>query len=107
MPYLFLFAAIALEVTATSLLKATDGFTRPWPTVACLAGYAGAFAALAWAVRHELQVGVAYAMWAGLGTAAIAAIGVLFLGEPLSPQKIAGVALVVGGVVVLNLGGAR
>jgi small multidrug resistance pump len=107
MPYLFLFVAIALEVVATSLLKATEGFTKLWPTVATLTGYTGAFAALAWAVQQELPVGLAYAMWAGLGTAAIVAIGVLFLDEPLSPQKVVGIALVVGGVVVLNLGGAH
>jgi len=107
MPYLFLFVAIAFEVVATSLLKATDGFTRLWPTVAVLAGYAAAFAALAWAIRQDLPVGVAYAMWSGLGTAAIVAIGVVFLGEPVSLQKVAGVLLVIGGVATLNLGGAH
>lgn len=107
MPYVFLLAAIALEVVATSLLKATDGFTRLWPTVAVIAGYTAAFAALAWAIKHELPVGVAYAMWSGLGTAAIVAIGVVFLHEPISLTKIAGVVLVIGGVAVLNLGGAH
>jgi len=107
MPYVFLLVAIAFEVVATSLLKATEGFTRLWPTVATLTGYAAAFAALAWAIKQDLPVGVAYAMWSGLGTAAIVAIGVVFLGEPVSVQKIAGVVLVIGGVVVLNLGGAH
>jgi small multidrug resistance pump len=107
MPYVFLLGAIAFEVVATSLLKSTEGFTKLWPTVACLTGYAAAFAALAWAVRHELPVGVAYAMWSGLGTAAIVAIGAVFLGEPVTTQKIAGVLLVISGVVVLNLGGAH
>jgi small multidrug resistance pump len=107
MPYLFLLVAIAFEVVATSLLKVTDGFTRLWPTVVCLGSYAAAFAALAWAIKHELPVGVAYAMWSGLGTAAIVAIGVVFLNEPISVQKIAGVLLVIGGVAVLNLGGAH
>ena len=107
MSYVFLLAAITFEVVATSLLKATEGFTKLWPTVACLAGYVASFASLAWAIKHELPVGVAYAMWAGLGTAAIVAIGVVFLNEPISAQKIAGVLLVIGGVVVLNLGGAH
>ena len=107
MPYLFLLVAIAFEVIATSLLKATDGFTKLWPTVALLVAYVAAFAALAWAIKQDLPVGVAYAMWSGLGTAAIVAIGVVFLGEPISVQKIAGVVLVIGGVVVLNLGGAH
>jgi small multidrug resistance pump len=107
MPYVFLLAAIAFEVFGTSLLKATDGFSRPLPTIVCLGAYAASFAALAWAVKHDLPVGVGYAMWSGLGTAAIVAIGVVFLHEPLSFQKIAGVVLVIGGVAVLNLGGAH
>lgn len=107
MPYVFLLVAIACEVVATSLLKSTEGFTRLWPTVACLAGYAASFTALAWAVKHHLPVGFAYAMWSGLGTAAIVAIGIVFLNESVSLQKIVGVLLVVGGVVVLNLGGAH
>ena len=107
MPYVFLFAAITFEVVATSLLKSTEGFTRLWPTVATLTGYVASFAALAWAVKNELPVGVAYAVWSGLGTAAIVAIGAVFLHEPISVQKIAGVLLVIGGVVVLNLGGAH
>lgn len=106
MPYVFLMVAIALEVVATSLLKLSDGFTRLWPTVGSLAGYVVAFALLAVVVR-DVPVGVAYAMWAGLGTAAIATIGVLFLHESLTVAKVAGVLLVVGGVVTLNLGGAH
>lgn len=107
MPYVFLLLAIVFEVVGTSLLKVTEGFTRLWPTVACLGSYVAAFAALAWAIKHELPVGVAYAMWSGLGTAAIVAIGVVFLHEPITVQKVAGVALVIGGVAVLNLGGAH
>jgi small multidrug resistance pump len=107
MPYVFLLVAIAFEVIATSLLKATDGFTRLWPTVVVLTGYVAAFAALAWAIKQDLPVGVAYAMWSGLGTAAIVAIGVVFLGDPVSLQKVAGVMLVIGGIVLLNLGGAH
>jgi small multidrug resistance pump len=106
MSWLFLGGAIALEVVATSLLKSTEGFTRLWPTAAVLAGYGGAFYLLTLSLR-ELQVGTAYAMWSGIGTAAIATIGVIFLGEPLSVAKVAGIALVVAGVVVLNLGGAH
>ena len=106
MAWVFLGVAIALEVVATSLLKSTDGFTRVWPTVACLVGYAGAFYALTLSLR-ELQVGTAYAMWSGIGTAAIATIGVVFLHEPLTVTKVVGIVLVVAGVVVLNLGGAH
>lgn len=104
MPYVYLLLAIAVEVVATSLLKLSDGFTKLWPTVGSLAGYAAAFVLLAVVVRH-MPVGVAYAVWAGLGTAAIAAVGVLFLNESLNAAKIAGIVLVIGGVVTLNLGG--
>ncbi|HEX2133915.1 MAG TPA: multidrug efflux SMR transporter [Actinophytocola sp.] len=106
MGYVYLGLAIAFEVVATSLLKATDGFSRLWPTIGCLAGYGAAFAMLALVVRH-VPVGVAYAVWAGLGTAAIVAIGVLFLGESINATKVVGVLLVIGGVVTLNLGGAH
>jgi len=104
--YLFLLAAIACEVVATSLLKSTQGFTRLWPTVGCLTGYAVAFAFLSQAVK-QVPVGVAYAMWSGLGTAAIVAIGVVFLDEPMSATKLLGVALIISGVVLLNLRGAH
>lgn len=105
MPYVFLLAAIAAEVFATSTLKATDGFSRLWPTVACLAGYLVSFAALAQAVK-DIPVGVAYALWSALGTAAIVAIGAAFLDEPITAVKLVGVSLIVAGIVTLNVGGA-
>lgn len=105
MPYVFLLAAIAAEVFATSTLKATEGFSRLWPTVACLAGYLVSFAALSQAVK-DIPVGVAYALWSALGTAAIVAIGAAFLGEPITVVKVVGVGLIVAGVVTLNVGGA-
>ncbi|WP_164018020.1 DMT family transporter [Pyxidicoccus trucidator] len=104
--YVYLVAAIASEIVGTSLLKKTDGFTRLWPSVACLGGYVAAFAFLSQAVK-TVPVGIAYALWAGLGTAGIVVIGAVFLGEPLSAVKIIGVGLIVAGVVVINLGGAH
>jgi small multidrug resistance pump len=104
--YVFLGLAIAVEVIGTSLLKATDGFSKFWPTTGVLVAYALAFVFMAQSVK-EVPVGVAYAMWSGLGTAAIVAIGAVFLGEPLSLLKVTGVGLVIAGVVVLNLGGAH
>ena len=106
MAYLFLLGAIAAEVVATSLLKATDGFSRLWPTVACLTGYTISFVLLAQAVKG-VPVGVAYAMWSALGTAAIVAIGAVFLGEPITLVKVIGVSLIIAGVVTLNLSGAH
>lgn len=106
MAYLYLFAAIAAEVFATSTIKSTDGFTRLWPTLACAAGYIVSFVALSRAVKG-VQVGVAYAIWSGLGTAAIVAIGAAFLGEPITVAKVTGMALIIAGVVTLNLSGSR
>lgn len=106
MAYVYLLAAIAAEILATSLMKATEGFTRLWPTVACLVGYAVSLVALSQAVKG-VPVGVAYALWSALGTAAIVAIGAAFLGEPLTLIKVAGISLIVAGVVTLNLGGAQ
>jgi len=104
MAYVYLLAAITAEVAATSLLKATEGFTRLWPTVAVLVGYVLSFVALSQAVKG-VEVGVAYALWSALGTAAIVAIGALFLGEPITLIKAVGVGLIIAGVVTLNLGG--
>lgn len=106
MAYVYLALAISVEVAGTSLLKLTDGFTRLWPTAGVLVAYSLAFLFMAQAVK-VVPVGVAYALWSGLGTAAIVAIGAVFLGEPLGVIKVIGVALVIAGVVVLNLGGAN
>lgn len=103
MPMVMMFIAIAIEIVSTSLLRSTHGFTRPLPTVGCLVGYAIAFSLIARVVR-EIPVGVVYAIWSGVGTAVIATIGVLFLGDKLTASSIAGIVLVVAGVVVLNVG---
>jgi small multidrug resistance pump len=105
-PYVFLLLAISSEVLATSLLKSTDGFSRLWPTLACLVGYAVSFLCLALCVR-DLPVGVVYAVWSAVGTAAIVAIGAAFLGEPITVTKLIGVSLIIAGVVTVNLGGAH
>ncbi|MFF4170470.1 DMT family transporter [Streptomyces sp. NPDC001744] len=106
MGYGLLAGAIAAEILATTSMKYSDGFTRLWPSLVTGVGYLVAFALLAQALR-TLQVGTAYAIWSGVGTAAVATIGVLFLGETLGPAKIAGVVLIVAGVAVLHLGGAH
>ncbi|MCV6985523.1 multidrug efflux SMR transporter [Mycobacterium shinjukuense] len=107
MTYLFLLCAIAAEVVATSLLKSTQGFARPWPTAICLAGYAVSFALLALSISRGVPTDVAYALWSAIGTAAIVVIAVAFLGSPLTMTKVAGVGLIVVGVLTLNLAGAH
>ncbi|GAA1214697.1 multidrug efflux SMR transporter [Kitasatospora nipponensis] len=106
MPYLLLALAIAAEVCATTCLKLTDGFSRLLPSVAVVLGYALSFALLGRALR-AIPVSVAYAVWSGAGTAAVAAIGVAAFGESMGRLQWLGIALVIAGVVVLNLRGGH
>ncbi|GAA3194446.1 multidrug efflux SMR transporter [Streptomyces virens] len=106
MGYALLAAAIAAEVVGTTAMKYSEGFTRLWPSLVTAVGYLVAFALLAQTLK-SLSVGTAYALWSGAGTAVIAAIGVVFLGEGLTLAKAAGIGLIIAGVVVLNLGGAH
>ncbi len=104
--YLFLLLAIAFEVGGTLLLPASVGFTRLWPTLGVVVGYVVSTAFLSQAVKG-MEVSVAYAVWAALGTVAVVALGATFLSEPITTAKVVGTLLVVAGVVVLNLGGAH
>lgn len=106
MGYLLLVGAIAAEVGATTAMKYSDGFSRLWPSVLTALGYAVAFVLLAQTLK-TVSVGTAYAIWSGIGTAAVATIGAVFLGEGMGVTKVAGLVLIIGGVVVLNLGGAH
>ncbi|AVH59415.1 MULTISPECIES: DMT family transporter [Streptomyces] len=106
MGYVLLAGAIAAEVGATTAMKYSEGFSRLWPSLVTLLGYVIAFVLLAQTLK-TVEIGTAYAIWAGVGTAVIAAIGMLFLGEGLGAAKLAGIALIIGGVVLLNLGGAH
>jgi small multidrug resistance pump len=101
-PWVTLAAAIGLEILATSFISTTDGFTRPWPTVGVLLTYAASFLMLSQTVK-QLEVGVVYAIWSGVGTAVIATIGVVFLHETVSAGKVVSLALIIVGVVMLNL----
>ena len=91
---------------ATTSLKQSEGFTKPLWSVVVVVGYGLSFFLMAQALK-TIPVSVAYAVWSGAGTAVVAAIGMVFLGEPVSLMKVAGVALIVAGVVVLNAGGAH
>lgn len=101
-----LMTAIGVEVAATALLPRADGFTQPFWSVVVVTGYALSIWLLAIVVR-SMPVSIAYAVWAGVGTAVVAVIGVLFLGESLGPLKAASLGLIVVGVVGLNLAGAH
>ena len=104
--WFFLAAAIALEVAGTVSMKLSNGFTRVVPSVLLFGFYAASFVALTFALK-KIEVSVAYAVWAGVGTALIATIGVLFFRETASVLKLVSIVLIVAGVVGLNLGGAK
>ncbi|WP_408641981.1 DMT family transporter [Saccharopolyspora oryzae] len=107
MAYLVLAVAIVSEVFATVSLKFSEGFSKPLPSILVVVGYVIAFSALASVLKLGLPVGVAYAIWAGAGVALVAIIGAVFLGESITAVQIAGLALIIGGVVALELGGAH
>ena len=102
MNWLFLAIAILTEIVATSGLKAADGFTRLVPSVVVIVGYAISFYFFSLALRG-IPVGVAYGVWSGVGIMAIALIGWLYYGQVLDLAAILGLALIVAGVLVLNL----
>lgn len=102
MQWVFLAVAIISEVIGTSALKASEGFSRLWPSVIVVVGYASAFYFLSLTLR-TIPVGVAYAIWSGAGIALIALVGWAFLGQSLDGPAIAGMGLIIAGVVVLNV----
>ncbi|SCF45882.1 DMT family transporter [Micromonospora mirobrigensis] len=102
--WFMLAAAIAAEVTAAVALRYAAGLTRPGPTALVIIGYGIAFWLLSRVVQH-LPTSVTYAVWAGAGTALVAVVGTLALGESMSWVKAASLALIIAGVVGLNLSG--
>jgi len=106
MAWVLLVLAIGAEVVGTLSLKASDGFSRLWPSVAVVLGYGLAFTLLAFALK-TLDVGPAYALWAGLGTVGAAIGGWLVFSERLSMLTVAGIVIVVVGVVAITLGETR
>jgi small multidrug resistance pump len=102
MNWLFLSIAIVAEVIATSALKAADGFTRLGPSLVVIVGYGIAFYFLSLALRG-IPVGVAYAVWSGVGIVLITVIGWLAFGQTLDGAAVLGIALIMAGVVVLNV----
>jgi len=104
MSWMFLATAIVAEVLATTALVKSDGFTRTVPVIITIVGYLAAFTSLGFALKG-IPASVAYAVWAGAGTALIATIGIIVFGEPISSTRILGISLVILGVVAINLNG--
>ena len=101
--YTLLVIAIVAEVIATSALKASDGFSRWAPSLVVVLGYGIAFTALSMSLKAGLSVGVAYAIWSGVGIILIAAIGAFVYGERVDGPAVVGFGLIVAGVVVINV----
>jgi small multidrug resistance pump len=102
MNWFYLAIAIVSEVIATSALKASNGFTRLAPSLAVVLGYASAFYFLSLTLR-SIPVGVAYAVWSGVGIVLVAVIGWLVYGQKLDMPAILGMILIIAGIVVLNV----
>jgi small multidrug resistance pump len=101
-PMLILLLAIVSEVVGTVALKASEGFARLGPTLLVVVGYVLTFYFLGLALK-QIPLGVAYAIWSGLGTAGAVLAGLLLWRESLSPAGVVGIALIVAGVLILNL----
>lgn len=100
--WVYLGIAIVSEVLATSALKASEGFTRPWPSLIVVVGYLVAFYCLSLTLR-SLPVGVVYAIWSGLGIVLVSVIAWLLFGQKLDLPAIIGMGLIIAGVLVMNL----
>ncbi|MEO8367120.1 MAG: multidrug efflux SMR transporter [Pseudoxanthomonas sp.] len=100
--YLYLGIAIVAEVIATSALKASEGFTRTGPSLIVAIGYGISFYFLS-LVLKTVPMGVAYAIWSGVGIVLIAAIGWLLMKQPLDTPALLGISLIVAGVAVIQL----
>ncbi|PXY31531.1 DMT family transporter [Prauserella muralis] len=104
--YLLIAGAILAEVTATVSLKLSEGFSKPVPSIVVVVGYGIAFVLLSRALKAGMPVGVAYAIWSAIGVALVAIVGAAFLNESMNLTMVGGLALLIGGVVLLELGRA-
>lgn len=102
MIYLYLITAIVFEVIGTAALQASEQFTRPKPLILTAFGYVTAFYFLSLVLR-TMPVGVAYAIWSGLGVVLITLVGLVWFGQRLDVPAVLGLGLIIAGVVVINL----
>ncbi|MAM35816.1 MAG: QacE family quaternary ammonium compound efflux SMR transporter [Euryarchaeota archaeon] len=100
--WIYLAFAIGSEVVATSSLKSTEGFTKLWPSLLVLAGYSAAFYFLSLTL-DTIPIGVAYAIWSGVGVAAIVLVSVVVFDQKIDLAGMVGIGLIIAGVVVLRL----
>lgn len=101
MAYLYLAGAIVFEVAGTMLLPVSQNFTRLLPSVVLIAAYSASFYFLTFAIR-DIPIAIVYASWAGLGVFLVALLSLMFYDQALPWQAIAGLVLIVSGVVLVN-----
>jgi len=104
--WLFLAGAIVFEVAGTVSMKLSEGFTKLIPSILVAVFYLISLAALTFALK-KIDVSLAYAIWAGVGTAIIASVGIIYFKEPATAIKIISIGLIIAGVIGLNLSGAK
>ena len=102
MPYLILTLAVLAETIGTTALQASQQFTKPLPSLIVVLGYGAAFYLLAIALK-TFPVGIAYAMWSGFGIVFISIIGFIVFGQKLDLAAVIGLAMIIGGILVINL----
>lgn len=102
MRWWLLAGAISVEISATMLLRASNGFSKTVPTLLVLAGYGFSFALLSQVLRAGVPVGMAYAIWSAMGTASVAILGRILFADPLPLSAVLGIALIIGGVVLIQ-----
>jgi small multidrug resistance pump len=105
-PAVLLVIAIVSEIIGTVLLRLSDGMSKLMPSVGMLAAYGVSVYMLALVLKH-FEIGFTYAVWSGVGTAAIAVIGFAAWGEPMGALKILSIAAVIAGVIGLNISAAH
>ena len=104
MAWVSLLLAGVFEIVWASAMKASDGFTRPWPVVLMVATMALSFALLAHAMR-SLPLGTAYAVWTGIGALGSFAVGIVAMGEPATAMRLGAAGLILSGIVLMKLAG--
>jgi len=102
MKYVYLLIAILSEVTATTALKASEQFTRLWPSVLVVLGYASAFYFMSITLK-SIPVGISYAIWSGVGIILISITGYFFYHQKLDTPAIIGMGFIIVGVLIINL----
>lgn len=102
-PYLFLLVAIIGELLGTSMLKLSNGFTKLYPSIATVLCFGLAFYMLSLSLQ-KIPLGIAYAIWSGVGTMATVIIGILIWKEKVGFITVFGIAFIIAGVVLVNLG---